>query len=421
MVLTRSETARRYREKKARTLGDENWKATQAAMKRAERARKRGLSITQASAAPESKTATREDLQALINILQSELDAPRRPLEEVAALIEQKGSIANIRNVEDCNDLVVRAHKYKQALYDREGRGKTVTLASTKQHLGRIQRLHKLMTGSTVKCTDLSWLKDTAAVIAFVDSNKKWTKLSTRRSYFESAAAMVIGLKGYKPTYEIYSKLSSDVYKKEVEQKDEGLMSEAEQKRAIPWKTLKHAYTKAPKGSRAQALMAMYSLIPPRRNDIGLLTLGNDETKQDKERNYLLLDSNGKPDKLVFNSFKTFKEFGQQIFNVPDKLKTVLSAYIKKAKLKNGDMLFGTKKNEPYANFSLEVAKIYKKHTDKPLTVNMIRHSFVTTMLNTPNVALKTKKTIALKMAHSLQMQASYARIDLEDAETIED
>jgi len=89
-----------------------------------------------------------------------------------------------------------------------------------------------------------------------------------------------------------------------------------------------------------------------------------------------------------------------------------LKAYISETGLTSGDYLFGKTKDAPYVSFSTYVSKIFKKYTDKNLSVNLIRHSFVSSFLRKKNLSISDKKEVSAKMAHSLQMQEKYNRVD---------
>jgi hypothetical protein len=116
---------------------------------------------------------------------------------------------------------------------------------------------------------------------------------------------------------------------------------------------------------------------------------------------------------LVFNEYKTASTFGVQQFPVPRNLAAKLKTYIESSGLANGNFLFGKTHTEPYVSFSSEVTKVFKKHTAKSITVNLLRHSYISTYLKKKHLSITDKTEIGAKMAHSITIQARYNRIDL--------
>ncbi len=129
--------------------------------------------------------------------------------------------------------------------------------------------------------------------------------------------------------------------------------------------------------------------------------------------NYLVLNSRKTPSELVFNKYKTAKHYGRQEFKVPTPLKVNLKEYV--SGMKNDDMLFSQNKNNKplsQSGFTSKVRNLFKKHTGKPLTVNSLRHSFVSSLPS--KISINEREDIALKMGHSLNKQLEYNKIDLE-------
>ena len=89
----------------------------------------------------------------------------------------------------------------------------------------------------------------------------------------------------------------------------------------------------------------------------------------------------------------------------------MLKPYIKDKK--PGDPVFNTKNNKHIKNFSEFVNNIFKKQTGKNISVNLIRHAFISDYLK-KNKSLADRKAISDKMAHSVAVQSFYNRIDLD-------
>jgi integrase len=135
------------------------------------------------------------------------------------------------------------------------------------------------------------------------------------------------------------------------------------------------------------------------------------ERDLDNDFNYVIM--NGKtPVKLVYLKYKTDKSYGKIKIPIPKQLQTILKAYISEYKLDNGDPLFGTNAGRYYKNFSSEISKVFEKYTQKKITANLIRHSFITRYLSKKR-STADKKKIAMLMGHSIESQSAYDRIDL--------
>ena len=46
-------------------------------------------------------------------------------------------------------------------------------------------------------------------------------------------------------------------------------------------------------------------------------------------------------DTFVFNKYKTFGKYGQQVIKITPELKSLLTQYVKEYKIKSGDLLLG--------------------------------------------------------------------------------
>ncbi len=51
--------------------------------------------------------------------------------------------------------------------------------------------------------------------------------------------------------------------------------------------------------------------------------------------------NNNNPSQFVYNEFKTYKTFGQQVIDIDKDLSNILKQYIKHYKFKENDYLFG--------------------------------------------------------------------------------
>jgi integrase len=158
---------------------------------------------------------------------------------------------------------------------------------------------------------------------------------------------------------------------------------------------------------RDRAVIGVYTLIPPRRvKDFALMKIGKG-LDPGLDFNYLDLSDGS----FQFNAFKTFKKYGIQSFKIPKELLKILKDYVRGYNLSDGAFLFPNRNGDAYTSFSGVVSKTFLKYYGKALSPNLLRHSFVTDFLNTPNISMGERRAVALAMGHSLGMQLMYFRL----------
>ena len=135
-------------------------------------------------------------------------------------------------------------------------------------------------------------------------------------------------------------------------------------------------------------IYGLYCLFPSRREDdyrLMRITYSNNPDNLDNEYNYLQIEKN--KINFIFNQFKTFKKFGQQIFQVPNGLNDIILNYIREKNLKELDYLFYSNKNPKdklsQSNFSTKISTTFKKVYGIPISIRYIRKSHSTHLYNT--------------------------------------
>ena len=323
--------------------------------------------------------------------------------------------------LENCNDLLKLVTKAKMKL--AKASGKIITEKTIANQFTKVQNIYKFMNdGKKSNCTDLGWVRNTKNVISFIQSGDRWKTKSSQNSQLSALASILVAMKGYEQAYTIYSNLSSENAKEMGEDADEIKLTENEKQNIVPWHKIQNIYKKTTgeQNLESKALIALLTLLPPRRNqDYRLLTLSNNVklANANKSYNYLIVDKNINPIKLIYNKFKTAKSFGTQEFNVPPRLGLILKAYIKDYEIEMGEPLFYTKKGGKkgyHANFTQLITNVFKPHTGKNTTINLLRHALITDFLSKKRTPAQ-KKRLANLMGHSVAQQALYDRIDLQN------
>jgi len=146
-------------------------------------------------------------------------------------------------------------------------------------------------------------------------------------------------------------------------------------------------------------ILSLFTLIPPRRAmDYIEFKINNINTNKD---NYI------KGTNLVFNTYKTSTQKGQQKINIPKELKNILTKYIKLISDKSDYLIFNNKFQQlSTPNFTLRLNKIFG---NKKVSVNMIRHIYLSEK-HSDN--LKDMKQDFADMGSSLQQSNVYIKND---------
>jgi len=172
-------------------------------------------------------------------------------------------------------------------------------------------------------------------------------------------------------------------------------------------KELEDANYKSKPKYKFYTIMSLYTQLPPRRLlDYANLKFYNRKPihkKINKDENYLIL--NKKAGYLLFNNYKTSKVYKTQKIDLPPQLLKELKKYVEQNRLIQGEVLFGLDANYLGKHISQQM----QKYSGVPVTVNIMRHSFITNLDNN-KISVKKRKTIAKKMAHSVELQLLYSK-----------
>ena len=155
-----------------------------------------------------------------------------------------------------------------------------------------------------------------------------------------------------------------------------------------------------------------YTLQPPRRLDdvVKIELIGEDYEldKLDVKKNYIVIDENDEPKEIIYLAYKTKKSYGKQIIQITnDNLKETIQYHIKKQKLKIGDKLFQYKRS---GDFGVAIKRIFTRIYLKAITLNDIRHSYITWELREQRTA-NYLRNLAMMMGHSPEEQSLYKRV----------
>tara|TARA_R110000803_G_scaffold37362_2_gene80504 strand:- start:247 stop:1116 length:870 start_codon:yes stop_codon:yes gene_type:complete len=232
-------------------------------------------------------------------------------------------------------------------------------------------------------------------------------KISQKRNMISCILVIIKAVKKPEDLYEIYRKKCFDLGVEYSEEMAKNEKTETQSKNWIKIDELKKITNKLIKTqpeSQNTLIAALYSFQPPTRLDYYDMMVITPNTPVDKTKNYLLIH-NTRRKEFIFNDYKTSNKYNE--VRVP--VSKELNKYINKFLKLNPDRkyLIQNKNGEPVTrNFLGKLLPIIFKDTNKKVTLNIIRHCYVSEKVDLE--AVKTFKEIAAAMMHSSGMQQEY-------------
>jgi predicted transcriptional regulator len=314
--------------------------------------------------------------------------------------------------------------------YERTGE-KGLTEGTAKTYINRINIIHKLLSKTELDIElltkillgkgdgndedkllkNMEYLKDIDLLIKTIE--EKYENLESRKGHLTSFTTLISYMEClYKINYEkIRAKLeeiNNILYDIRGENKPKanewGIEDFSE---GIIMKNSENI-----KVSSDKLIYQFYTLQPPRRLDdvVKIELIGEDYKLEilDVKKNYIVIDENDKPKEIIYLNYKTKKTYGKQIIQITNRnLKESIQYHIKKQKLKIGDKLFQYKRS---GDFGVAIKRIFTRIYLKPITLNDIRHSYITWELREQRTA-NYLRNLAMMMGHSPEEQQLYKRV----------
>jgi len=158
-------------------------------------------------------------------------------------------------------------------------------------------------------------------------------------------------------------------------------------------------------------LLSLMTYVEPRRNQDYIFLLNHTSDKEDANYIQLSPKTSKKPSYLIYNIYKTAKYYGTQKVEIPPVLKTILYDWIAFTKKLNPDVKHVFMNDDtPFTTqtFSLYMNTLFKS-TKKRITLNILRHSYITNYLGSIPQLSKLKE-IAKNMGNSVEKQLEYVK-----------
>ena len=158
--------------------------------------------------------------------------------------------------------------------------------------------------------------------------------------------------------------------------------------------------------------------VPVRADYSNMVFIKDIRKSNDTTKNYCLLRVRNPV--FIFNEYKTSKSYGKVIIKIKPLTYAILKLTQQEQIDNNTDSLFN---DADQTNFSRKVKQAFKKvlNNGKEPTINTIRHSFLTSFLNT-NPTITDKEKISQMMMNDLIQQERYKVLNEDelDKETID-
>ena len=429
MPLSNKEVVAQHRARQKELLGDVEYKRIQAQKKKDYRARKASASASSpvpasapASApAPSAMTRAENEIKAIIKLLNSYLSKESKiTLPDLSSELDKRilPALIELEANKGCEAVKQAIYVARKKLLEKKSEGKKKSGSLSFESFERntwanIIKIYKKMNNvKTYDCNDLSWMKDADGVIKFIkDTYPKQNSFITNTSSFATVTSV---LKGYENAYRKYSGTSTDDRVDERKTAKKNKMTEEETEKMVSMSVLKNLWKKPDLNDRERVLIALYTMIPPRRVQFSqYLTLKHSDKDLPEGFNYLIVDKKGDPQKMILKKYKTYNVYGT--FEIPltktEKLNKLLKTYIKSGKIKDGDLLFPNASGDVYKSFSSEISNAFFKASGKRIGVNIIRHIWISKFLEKTRT-VEEKEAFANQLGHDEQTQKFYLRVD---------
>ena len=282
---------------------------------------------------------------------------------------------------------------------------KTLSETTLKTYIGCLRRLNE-------NYLEQDFIDDYKDVILYL--REKYPNLSSRKTYL---CAVMYQVKDK-------SKTAYDAYKAEIDSMrpeitkiaTNQLLTKDKEETYIKWDILKKAGKKAielyqeAKINLGDALICvLYTEQAPVRADYnGMVFIRDVRQARDQNFNYCLLRVRNPC--FIFHSYKTSASYGRVIIKIKPLTYTILVARQQEMMTKSENVLF----TESQSNFSTRVNEAFKKVIGKGVSINTLRHSFITSFLNT-NPSIRKKEEISKLMMNSIVLQERYRVLNEED------
>lgn len=432
--VSNAQRQKEYRDRLKAKLGDNEYKKTQNEKLKKYRQAKADLINVEETKLSNKETRTKVN-QLLKNIqervLQMINEQKQNPqiaihFEEHIKPHEIEPILVQINN-NMSNDEVVQAFVQNEKKNPKNPK-KTADEGTFRGYLDSIQRLRRYYFGikdpSIKVYHDFEWLKDTEGVIKVI--KERYNNPNTLSTMVNAISATLGRLNHYQDLYiNTYKNLNVHYIKekKQIQLEKENELTPEEKAVFMKWNDILKL-EQAVKDTDVNpvenlVIYYLYTQIPPRRvGDYANLVIQNNDFQDDNKGNFVILNKNrNKVNRIILNKYKTSKTYKKYTIEpVPEKLSQSIVDLINEQGYTDGEFLFQNQTGKKYGQtFSARIKKVFLDACGRGITVNVLRHSFISYHLNQLNITYNQKLQWATAMGHSVEMQSIYFRYDKEE------
>ena len=240
--------------------------------------------------------------------------------------------------------------------------------------------------------------------------NKWFTNITTRKSI----VTFILTVFRHNPVfkdkhasaYDAWRKVYDDAKAAVDERYESNKPTEKQVKGFVCYKDIIAKRDELAAGSIERLLLGMYTYIPPMRCEYARVAIYRGKVPKEPEAEPNYIHVRGKRGNLVIQRFKTDKHHKPFDIDLP---KPLMDDLLKSLADTPREWLFVNSKDEPYTNlmFTQWTIRAFTKLFGRPLTVALIRHSFINE-LDFNTMSIKERNDIAAAMAHTRETQERY-------------
>jgi len=299
---------------------------------------------------------------------------------------------------------------------------KNINENTLKKYLSNIRILYERMFNEPFN-NDIKFLHDKDAVSNYINTNFK--EISTKTNYFKSIVGILKRLKGYTNISKYYSKMMMINKKAYEEIKSTNELTKNEKLNYVNWEDIKNMPTDK-LNAYHKLLFALSVYLPPRRLEYKSLRLIRDTDILEDDKNYLIVDKNNNALSIVYNVYKTSKDYGTYEIDLTQKdiepyiyfskVRNALKEFLNTYNIKDNQLIFGQGLTiKEYTDFTRVLNKTFKYFAPKKISVNILRHSYLTWVYSHKTLSVKMMKLLAEYMGHSVLEALRYRKFENND------
>jgi len=321
-------------------------------------------------------------------------------------------SVAYTNNDDALNNLNVVFSKLKTSL------GDLLSPISVKNYVNKINRISILTENKPF--TNINFLLDSNKVINDLQNSH----LKSKKDYLSAISKLLQAMEQPPEIIKEYQNAMNTMKQEQYITRNENIATEQNAERSLNMKDIKkkmNSYKFTNDEELQKILIVNFyfgnteNLVP--RNDlINMKIISPTKAKKtlDPLFNYLVVNNQGKAEKIILNSYKTFRTYGEQSFNISDNLTRLLFTYLKKFNKHYNDYLFTRRDGiTPYNNstFSRIIECSMNDVLGTPINIDLVRQIVITNFHNlNPLASINEKSAFARRFLHSSSQNLEYIK-----------